>query len=78
MYALLRKNKEGVIEGLNDASFSMKWIPNSACLWKTPPTHYFNPKNGNEFMVKTTRHYKDIYFTGEYSGIRRNKEFLPK
>ena len=77
MYAILKRNENGILVGLNDSMMSMCWLENSICVWKEPPTHYFKPEEGH-FIVKTTKHYKDIYFTGKPSGYRRNKQFLLK
>jgi len=79
VYALFRKNEDGTIEAMIDSSIaSMGWSTTGANVWNTPPTHYFRPELGH-FIVKITRIYPDIEFTGNRCPNRpRNLEWKLK
>ncbi len=69
-YCIFNRNKNGDLIALMEHDFSMGWSKQYAATWKNPPSLYFNPKRG-DFIIKTTKSYKDIKMLG-YSGNRSN------
>jgi len=78
-YALFKRDNDGKLWAMYDQSTcSMGWSSNMANLWDSPPLHYFDPAEGH-FIIKVTRKYPDIEFTGKVMrGRERNKHWIRK
>lgn len=74
-YAIFARNKQGRLMAVVTSTCAMSWSPNLAYTWEQPPTHYFCPQHGH-FIVKLSRNYPDIKFTGRTSNSGKHKEWI--
>jgi hypothetical protein len=73
-YAIFARTKQGRLMAMVTSTCAMSWSPNLAYTWEQPPTHYFRPQHGH-FIVKLSRNYPDIRFTGRTSTSGKHKEW---
>ena len=58
-FAMFNKDKWGNIVGFCNDSFCMTYRYHCVNVWDYPPTHYYNPKNG-DFIICLNKKYDDV------------------
>jgi hypothetical protein len=58
-FAMFNRDKNGLIVGFCNDSFSMSYRYHCVNIWRYPPNHYFNPQRG-DFIICVNRKYDDI------------------
>jgi hypothetical protein len=58
-FAMFNQDKNGIIVGFCNDSFSMSYRYNCVHIWGYPPNHYFNPKRG-DFIICLNKKYDDV------------------
>ena len=79
---MFNRDKDGIIIGFCNDSFSMSYRYNCVHIWNNPPNHYFKPQLG-DFIICLNRKYDDVEvyslnkehhtFKGNYMFRQKNK-----